>query len=359
MRWLFLICGAVATAAMIGISMRLNFLFGAALGQTAEKAMVFGCVSVVGDAWKGLGPIFIVTLLRDRRLASAAAASIVWSACFLFSVSSALGIAIQDRTSVTGGRETVQASYEDARAEIEEVEGKRKSLQQHRSAGEIEAVIASRLAEPVSSAQRVRGTVGSVSANCTKADTRTVESCAEVAALRQELAVAVEGARLDQRVTELRQRAQALRERGAGQAPDPQAELVARLTRGWLSTRDVGPSLALLLACVIELVSAFGPVVLAAYAEATTGGGRRRDNAAVVTVDYMLERIEPGEKGSAISGDMLYADYKRWCARNRKKPIAGTAFIVDFDRSRIEHGLEKIQKFGNRYYGIRLVENAA
>jgi len=121
----------------------------------------------------------------------------------------------------------------------------------------------------------------------------------------------------------------------------------------------VGPSLALLLACVIELVSAFGPVVLAAYAEATTGGGRRRDNALVATVDYMLERMEPGEKGSAISGDALYADYKRWCARNRKKPIGGTAFLVEFDRSRIEHGLEKIQKFGNRYYGVRLIDEAS
>ncbi len=47
MRWLFLICGAVATTAMIGISMRLNYLFGAALGQTAEKAVVFGCVCAV------------------------------------------------------------------------------------------------------------------------------------------------------------------------------------------------------------------------------------------------------------------------------------------------------------------------
>jgi len=86
MRWLFLFCGAVATAAMIGISMRLNFLFGAALGQTAEKALVFGGVSVIADAWKGLGPIFIWTLLRDRRIPSAAIASLVWFACFLFSV---------------------------------------------------------------------------------------------------------------------------------------------------------------------------------------------------------------------------------------------------------------------------------
>jgi hypothetical protein len=72
----------------------------------------------------------------------------------------------------------------------------------------------------------------------------------------------------------------------------------------------------------------------------------------------MLERIEPGEKGSAVSADMLFADYVRWCARKRMKPLTGPAFMVELDRSRIEHGLEKIQKFGNRYYGVRLVEVA-
>ena len=56
MRWLFLIIGGIATAAMLGISMRLNFLFGYSLGQTPEKAQVFGWVSVISDAWKGLGP---------------------------------------------------------------------------------------------------------------------------------------------------------------------------------------------------------------------------------------------------------------------------------------------------------------
>jgi hypothetical protein len=52
MRWLFLTIGGLATAAMLLISMRLNFLFGSSLGQTPERARVFGCVSVISDAWK-------------------------------------------------------------------------------------------------------------------------------------------------------------------------------------------------------------------------------------------------------------------------------------------------------------------
>src|SRR5271167_5013790 len=118
MRWLFLIIGGIATAAMLLISMRLNFLFGFSLGQTPEKAWVFGCVSVISDAWKGLGPVLILALLRERRWPSAAAAASIWIVCFIYSVASALGVAIEDRAARTGGRQTLQMNYADVEAEI-------------------------------------------------------------------------------------------------------------------------------------------------------------------------------------------------------------------------------------------------
>ena len=108
MRWLFLMIGGVATAAMLLISMRLNFLFGYSLGQTPEKALVFGCVSVISDAWKGLGPIFILALYRAKRRWSVAGAAAIWIVCFSYSISSALGVAIEDRSSRTGSRETIR-----------------------------------------------------------------------------------------------------------------------------------------------------------------------------------------------------------------------------------------------------------
>src|SRR5947209_5937658 len=126
MRVFFLMCGWLATAATIVISMRLNFLFGTALGQTADKALVFGCVSLVADAWKGLAPLFVFALLRERRLPSAAAGSIVWLVCFLFAVSSALGIAIQDRMTMTEGGEVLRAGYQDIRSELDQTEIKRR-----------------------------------------------------------------------------------------------------------------------------------------------------------------------------------------------------------------------------------------
>ena len=70
--------------------------------------------------------------------------------------------------------------------------------------------------------------------------------------------------------------------------------MLARLSRGWLSPHDVGPGLSLLLAVTIELVSAFGPTVLSAYAEATDSRGREQPGKALGSViDYLAERIEP------------------------------------------------------------------
>ena len=79
MRWLVLCAGGLATAAMLGISMRVNFLFGYSLGQTPERAEVFGWVSVISDLWKALGPICFIALFRAKRQWAGIAASEIWA----------------------------------------------------------------------------------------------------------------------------------------------------------------------------------------------------------------------------------------------------------------------------------------
>ena len=70
---------------------------------------------------------------------------------------------------------------------------------------------------------------------------RTV--CAEVAQLREELAAAKEENELNREIAKLKDQARDLRERGAIKSSDPQAELLASVTGGWLSPRDwAGPS---------------------------------------------------------------------------------------------------------------------
>jgi hypothetical protein len=218
--------------------------------------------------------------------------------------------------------------------------------------------------------------------NCTRDDKRSAEACAEVAELREELAIANEGTKLDNRARTLRQQIAELRAKGGSAAPDPVGEFWAWITRGWITVRAVGFGLPLFFALMIETVSAFGPLAIVAYAEATrrqspddatrpVAAGRapsrivesRHSDAVLIEtevggiVPFMADRTEPTADPAALSIEELHADYERWCVANALRALPQEAFAGEFERVRALPQLEgKIRKFGSRYYGIRLIE---
>ncbi len=268
-RWLVIIILTAATVGMFLISMRANYLYGRGIGQTPETKEAIAWANVGADLWKGFGLIVVAALWRGGRRRAALATSLTWLVCLFFSVTSAIGIYVQERTTLTGSREAKHASYEDAKKELTDIEAKLKGLGQHRSSAQVEAAIAAVLARPVMVGERVRGTVNSLSANCTKNDARTAAACGEIAELREELAAAKEAAKLDARAISLRQQVSELRERGGTLPPDPVGQFWAWFTRGFVTVADVGFGLPLFFALMIELVSAFGPLGIVAYAEST------------------------------------------------------------------------------------------
>jgi hypothetical protein len=234
----------------------------------------------------------------------------------------------------------------------------------------------------VTIADRVRGTVGALSDNCARNETRTAADCVEVAGLRAELAIAVEAQRLEARTVHLRHQVIALRERGGSAAPDPVGEFWAWITRGTVSVKDVGFSLPLAFALMIEMVSAFGPLGIASYAEATRtptetdasrhvaaeramsrkvqtsrdASGAEKDIGRVV--HYMADRTQPTTRPAAIGVDEIYGDYEVWCLSKALRPLSQQEFVDEFDRVRESPQLAgKIKKFGLRYFGIAFVES--
>ena len=378
-RWVVMIVLSLATATMFAVSMRANYLYGYGIGQSEETKHALAWANVGADVWKGFGLIVVAALWRSAWRRAALAVSLTWLVCLSFSVSSAIGIYVQERTAHTSGREATHASFEDARKELAEVEEKIRSLGQSRPAAQLDAAIAAVLARHVTTGERIRGTVGALSANCTKNETRTATDCIEVAGLRGELAVAMEVARLDARLVALRQQVHALRDRGGSAAADPVGEFWAWMTRGWLSVTDVAFGLPLFFALMIEMVSAFGPMGIVAYAEATRSTPTRSDTARSVAaqpavsrhgalghdplgweevnhvVRYMAERTEPTTTRGALGAEDLYTDYRRWCAK-KFEPLSHDEFLVEFDRLREAPQLVgRIKKFGSRYFGIALV----
>lgn len=382
-RWLVIIILTAATVGMFLISMRANYLYGRGIGQTPETKEAIAWANVGADLWKGFGLIVVAALWRGGRRRAALATSLTWLVCLFFSVTSAIGIYVQERTTLTGSREAKHASYEDAKKELSNAEAKLKGLGPHRASAQVEAAIAAVLARPVMVGERVRGTVNSLSANCTKNDARTAAACGEIAELREELAAANEAAKLDARAASLRQQVSDLRERGGTLPPDPVGQFWAWFTRGFVTVADVGFGLPLFFALMIELVSAFGPLGIVAYAESTRQSAPktmsssvapsrdaarhdavRRVDATVIeqesgrVVQFMADRTEPTADPAAITIDELHADYEVWCLTSGVQPLSRQAFADEFDRVREVPQLEgKIRKFGSRYYGIRLVDS--
>ena len=379
-RWLIIVALTAATACIFLISMRANYLYGHSIGQSPETREAFAWANVGADVWKALGLIVVTALWRGGWRRAAITTAITWFVCLLFSVTSAIGIYVQERTALTGGREAAHTSYDDARKEFVTVEGKLKHLAPHRSAGEIEAAITDVLARPIKVGGRVRGTVASLSETCSRDDRRTAVECAEIATLRRELAVAVESSRLEDRATALRQHIGKLRGEGASIAPDPVGEFWAWLSRGWLTVRAIGFGLPLFFALMIEAVSTFGPLAILAYAEATRRAPSQTATRPVATgrdlsrsiavergdatplapetgpvVQFMADRTEPTTDTIATSIEPLYADYEDWCGALALHALSREAFANGFDRVRELPALAgKIRKVGRRYYGICL-----
>jgi hypothetical protein len=231
--------------------------------------------------------------------------------------------------------------------------------------------------------ERVRGTVGALSSNCLRADTRTAGDCSEVARLREELAVADEAEGLDARRHQLRQHLSALRDQGGATPPDPVGEFWAWISRGIVSVKDVGFGLPLFFALMIEMVSAFGPLGIVAYAEATRPMTRERAAAGHVApwhttarsggadraaageremgrvVQYMSERTEPTSSPKALGAEELFDDYELWCLTKDLRALPQQEFIQEFDRVReVPQLAGTIKKFGTRYFGIALTETS-
>jgi hypothetical protein len=211
---------AMATVVMLALSMLTNATFGYRFGTTAVTATVFAAANVIADIWKGLGLIVVAGLVRQRHRFVGVLLGVLWTVALIFGVASSMGVYVQDRTAMVGGREAKQANLRDAEQELAGEEEKQRHDGAASDATQIEAAIGAIFAKPVMVSERIRGTVASVSVRCTRIDTRTAEDCHRIAQLRADLAAAAEKSRRDIRIAQLRRQVRELRERGAGDAAD-------------------------------------------------------------------------------------------------------------------------------------------
>ncbi|MGE0856401.1 MAG: hypothetical protein AB7L18_09985, partial [Hyphomicrobiaceae bacterium] len=280
-------------------------------------------------------------------------------ACASFAITAALGLAAQNRSGVVGNREATALTYRSTVEQLDELKRRRATISETRRPDEIDRAIDVVFMRPIGRA----GTVALLSGNCTKDHWRTRAACAEVAELKADRASAAEAAHLDEEISKLRTKISRLRERGGSLEADPQAQLIARLTRGLLAAEDVDLAVVLLTVAMIEIISAFAPVVLYDYAAigrfdaVATGRDTSRSTEALRETpdiyEYMAARIEPDDRAH-VTTVSLFSDFRDWCEGKNCEVPPPSLFAETLDAI-CERDLGGcVQKTATGYRGFRL-----
>lgn len=266
---LYLIAGVVAALLFIAASGVMNFLFMSGQGKTPLEGYVLGGVSIGVSGFNAALPFVIASASRQRQRIRAGLAVVFFAMTLAAALFSAVGFAASNRGAVVGSREAVTARYDVAVAELAEVEGKLAALPVHRVAAVIE--------ETISAIKQDRRWLSSNS--CADATaSASLAFCKGFYEARAELAAAVEADRLSGKRETLRREVDTLKQHGAGQAADPQAGLLARLS-------GVDVSLAqMILMCFFAGLVEFGAAFGLFFALGSSGEASGTRGGAVVEV---------------------------------------------------------------------------
>lgn len=248
------VLGVLAASVLLVVSMMMNYQFGYNLGKTPVDGQIYGMASAAADCFKALAPFFFFAALRNRIWSQAVAAALVWVVVTAYAFTSALGHAALNRFDTSGQRVAASASYKDLRADLKRAEDQLKWIPPHRPPSTVEAEL------NVLKAQRPWMTTK----ECTDATLRSSrEFCQQYFKLNAEYASGQEAEKYRVQIAKLG--AEAAQATGAAVLglPDPQANLIARLTG--LEFETVQTGLMLFVALLIEIGSGFGMYVAFAY----------------------------------------------------------------------------------------------
>jgi hypothetical protein len=117
--------GAIVSLGFLFASAVANYLFGASLGRSPWEAHLYGAVGVLAVAMNALAPFYISWSLSAKRRITAASVALLWAVCLIYSTTSALGFAAENREGTAFIQQVSHDAYEDTRRELFDLEARR------------------------------------------------------------------------------------------------------------------------------------------------------------------------------------------------------------------------------------------
>lgn len=124
-RAVIMAAGAVVALGFLAGSAVANYMFGFSLGRTSAESLLFGSIGVCAVAANALCPFYLSWFVQASRRSAAAGTMLLYALCLIYSVTSAVGLAAQNREGVTASRQITHDTYEDTRRELLDLENRR------------------------------------------------------------------------------------------------------------------------------------------------------------------------------------------------------------------------------------------
>lgn len=336
MRTAVAIVGCLAATTLLAVSMLMNFRFGITLGQSDLDKIAYGGASIAGDVIKILAPFWIAWAWKDRRHAALALASLLFAVTAAYSITSGLGFAAKNRSTIAGERAAEIVGYADLRAERDRLLTRVKALPNTPPAETLRAQLEGFRDQP-----RWGSTSG-----CTDATVPpSIAFCARYREAEAELAVAERRAELETQVAELSSSIAAATTGAAvrGEA-DPQIALLLRLFPVFEgSTAELG--LAVTIMALVELGATFGFFLSVAHlkpsqklAAAEPAPPQSVSSSEDGVNQWGVERLQHAP-GAILTLNAIKSDFDLWRRDNHVDPVEDIRSILEKEGLRFSHAV--------------------
>jgi hypothetical protein len=343
MRAALTVAGVILGLALTGISATLAFLFCHSLGGTPTESLGYGSAAAIMDLLKTLAPFFAAWHWRKRQWTGVGAAVLLWTVGVTLSVTSAMGLAAQNRLGKSADHATRHAQYQETQEQLQATQYKLAALPAARPLGEVDAALQAALSKPIPVGKRVR-TVAMHTDHCARPDRGTAEACREIGTLKTEFARASERSSLEAEIRRLRERIDSLRKGGGGEGDeaDRQASIIARTLHAVAGLTTTVPAVQLALIALIALAIEVGgtcSLYAALGSHSDTPHARTEEHASqqpaqpqsARTADYCAARLTR-QDGSRLSMREIYRDYEAWCREQGLSPVDKGEFMRELRR---------------------------
>jgi hypothetical protein len=255
MRHVLGVLGVLAAGVLLAVSAAMNWSFGYSLGRDEFDGQLFGAASAAADCLKALTPFFFFAAIRNRVWSQAVAAAVVWVVVTGYSLTSALGLAAQNRFEQTGERTQSAQVYEGLRADLKRAEDKANWIPPHRPYEAVQSEI-----ERLKTQNAWKWSEG-----CNKATGRSEQKlCSQYHALNAELAAAASARTAQDQIATIKEKLAAVNGAQALSEADPQARVLTELASMVMpnvTVDNMQVAMTVFLALLLEIGSGFGMYV--------------------------------------------------------------------------------------------------